>query len=86
MVERFIKDPEFGVPVLGAKPDEVLDVVEVTLNGKSMDKNYLTSKIVYRDDYSLDVADTEGTFLEYKALALKAYNSLRCRNFGRVDI
>ena len=62
LVERFIKDPEFGVPVLGAKPDEVLDVVEVTLNGTPMDKNYLTSKIVYRDDYSLDVADAEGTF------------------------
>lgn len=86
MLERFIEDPEFDVPVLGTKPDGVFDVVEVTLNGNPMDKNYLTSKIVYRDDYGLDVADVEGAFLEYKAMAPKAYNSLRCRGFGRVDI
>ena len=66
LLERFIKDLEFGVSVLGTKPDEVFDVVEVTLNGKPTDKNYLTSKIVYRDDYGLDAADAEGVFLESK--------------------
>ena len=86
LVERFIEGPEFDVPILGTKPDDVFGVVEVTLNGKPMGKNHLTSKIVYKDDYGLDVTDTEGDFSEHKAMALKAYNSLRCRDFGRVDI
>ena len=40
LLEWFIKNPEFDVPVLGTKPDEVFDVA-VTLNGKPMDKNSL---------------------------------------------
>ncbi|MCE2498942.1 MAG: hypothetical protein J4F28_08185 [Nitrosopumilaceae archaeon] len=86
LVERFIEGPEFDVPILGTKPDDAFGVVEVTLNGKSMGENHLTSRIVYRDDYGLDVVAAEGDFSEYKAMALKAYNSLRCRDFGRVDI
>lgn len=86
LVERFIEGPEFDVPILGTNPDDTFGVVEVTLNGKPMGKNHLTSKIVYKDDYGLDVADVKGDFSEHKTMALKAYNALRCRDFGRVDI
>ena len=86
LVERFIEGPEFDVPILGTNPDDAFGVVEVTLNGRPMGKNHLTSKIVYRDDYGLDVTSAEGDFSEHKAMALKVYNSLRCRDFGRVDI
>ena len=57
LVERFIEGPEFDVPILGTDPDDVFGIVEVTLNGKSMDENYLTSKIVYKDSYGLDVTN-----------------------------
>ena len=86
LVERFIEGPEYDVPILGTNPDDVFGMVEVTLNGKPMGKNHLTSKIIYRDDYGFDVADIEGDFSESKKMALAAYNSLRCRDFGRVDI
>ena len=86
LVERFIEGPEFDVPILGTNPRDVFGIVEITLNGKSMGKNHLTSKIVYKDDYGFDMADVEGDFSESKKMALIAYNSLRCRDFGRVDI
>ena len=86
LVERFIEGPEFDVPILGTDPEDVFGVVEVTLNGKPMGKNHLTSKIVYKDDYGLDMADVEGDFSEAKKMALAAYKSLGCRDFGRVDI
>ena len=86
LVERFIEGPEFDVPILGTAPKNVFGIVEVTLNDKPMGKNYLTSKIVYRDDYGLNVADVEGDFSESKRMALAAYASLGCRDFGRVDI
>ena len=86
LAERFIEGPEYDVPILGTNPDDVFGVVEVTLNGKPMGKNHLTSKIIYKDGYGLDVARVEGDFSECKRMALAAYNSLRCRDFGRVDI
>ena len=56
LAERFIEGPEYDVPILGTNPDDVFGVVEVTLNGKPMGKNHLTSKIIYKDGYGLDVA------------------------------
>ena len=86
LVERFIEGPEFDVPILGTAPKDVFGIVEVTLNGKPMGKNYLTSRIVYRDDYGLDVTSVEEDFSESKKMALAAYTSLGCRDFGRVDM
>lgn len=86
LIERFIDGPEFDIPILGTDPDDVFGVMEVTMNGKPMGKNYLTSKIVYKDDYGLDVRDIEGDFEESKRMALAAYKSLGCRDFGRVDV
>ena len=86
LVERFIDGPEFDMPILGTDPDDVFGVVEVTINGKPMGGNYLTSKIVYKDDYGLDVRDAQGDFEESKRMALAAYKSLGCRDFGRVDV
>ena len=86
LIERFIEGPEFDLPILGTNPDDVFGVAEVRLNGRTMGKNHLTSKMVYKDDYGLDVVVAEGDFVESKKMALAAYNSLRCRDFGRVDI
>ena len=60
LVERFISGPEFDVPILGTAPKDVFGIVEVTLEGKPMGENHLTSKIVYEDGYGLDVIDISG--------------------------
>ena len=86
LVERFIEGSEFDVPIVGTAPKDVFGVMEVTLNDKPMGKNHLTSKIIYKDYYGLDVIRAEGDFAESKRMALAAYNSLGCRDFGRVDI
>ena len=86
LIERFIDGTELDIPILGTNPDGVFGVVEVTMNGKPMGQNYLTSKIVYKDDYGLDVRNVEGDYDESKRMALTAYKSLRCLDFGRVDV
>ena len=88
LVERFIEGSEFDVPILGTNPDNVFGIVEVTLDGKSMGQNHLTSKLVYDDNYGLNVKNSGGGvgLTEAKKMALEIYNSLRCRDFGRVDV
>ena len=60
LVERFIDGPEFDVPIIGTAPRDVFGIAEVTLKGKSMGENHLTSRIVYEDGYGLDVVDASG--------------------------
>ena len=86
MVERFIDGCEYDVAIIGTDPSEVFGVVEVTLNGSPMGANHLTPKMVYNDSYGFGVADADGDIAEAKSMALAAYNSLKCRDFGSVDI
>ena len=89
LVERFIAGPEYDVPIIGTDPKEVFGMAEVVLNGKPLGGNYVASKIAYKDDYGFDVIDVpdDGDGLpECKKMALKAYGSLRCRDFGNARI
>ncbi len=83
LVERFIEGREFDVSIIG---DDVFGVTEVTMNGKPMGKNHLMSRMVYKDDYGLDVKNVDGDFAECKNIALAAHKSLGCRDFGRADV
>ena len=86
LVERFISGPEYDVPIIGNNPSDVFGMVEVVLNGKSLGGNYIAPKIAYKDDYGFDVIDVVDGLPECKRMALKAYNSLHCRDFGSVRI
>ena len=83
LVERFITGFEYDVPIIGTDPKEVFGIAEVVLNGKSLGGNYIASKMAYKDDYGFDVIDMADDGLpECKNMALKAYDSLQCRDFG----
>ena len=87
LVERFIAGSEYDVPIIGTNPDDVFGMAEVVLNGKSLGGNYIAPKTAYKDDYGfdvIDVADVSDGLPECKKMALKAYNSLHCRDFGSV--
>ena len=87
LVERFISGPEYDVPIIGTNPDGVFGIAEVVLNSKSLGENYIAPKTAYKDYYGFDVVDAAaGDMFECKMMALKAYNSLHCRDFGSVRI
>jgi D-alanine-D-alanine ligase len=81
MIERRLVGPELTIGILG---DRVLPVIQV----KPVDKFYDYEAKYERDDttYLLEPEIDGDTYRTVQEIALKAFQSLGCRDFGRVDV
>ncbi len=89
LVEKFITGSEFTVPIIGNDRPEVLPTVQISIDGKTNlgDLCYTFSRI--KSDtlsYVCPAKITRDLDKKLKAVALKAYKAVECRDFGRVDI
>ncbi|MBI4227247.1 MAG: ATP-grasp domain-containing protein [Candidatus Omnitrophica bacterium] len=88
LVEQFIAGTEFTVAVIGNDPPEALPVVQVEIDGRTDlgDLFYTFSRInapglTYRCPAKISPAAEA----ELRRLAVRAYEAIECRDFGRVD-
>lgn len=88
LVEEFISGQEFTVALVGNDNPEIMPVVQIKIDGryKLNDKFYTFARIT-SDRLEYICPAHIGPQLEKKisALALKVYNAVECRDFGRVD-
>jgi len=86
-VEEFIEGQEFTVAIIGNRPPEVFPVVQITLDGlKHVGRKFYTfSKIHNGADYSCPADIPEALARQIQMLALRTYQAVECRDFGRVD-
>jgi len=88
LIEEFISGQEFTVAVVGNDQPEVLPVVQIKIDGKFKlnDKFYTFARITSnRLEYSCPAHIDAGLNKKICELALKTYNAVECRDFGRVD-
>ena len=88
LVEEFIRGSEFTVAIVGNDPPEALPSVQVKIDGrlKLNDKFYTFARISSRRlEYVCPARISRDQEKELRELALKAYQAVECRDFGRVD-
>lgn len=88
IVEEFIKGSEFTVVVIGNEKPQALPSVQIQiLDKKDLGELIYTSRRVYNDDvqYVCPSEITKKLELTLRDLAIKAYQSVECLDFGRVD-
>jgi D-alanine-D-alanine ligase len=88
LIEEFIRGEEFTVAIVGNEPAEVMPIVQIKIDGKFKleDRFYTFGRI--KDDsveYVCPAPVSEGLRKKLSELALKTYNAIECRDFGRVD-
>jgi D-alanine-D-alanine ligase len=88
LVEEFIQGEEFTVALIGNDPPEVMPIVQIKIDGKLKlnDKFYTFGHI--KDDrleYVCPVRIAQDLKKEISELAVKTFNAIECRDFGRVD-
>ena len=88
LVEEFIKGTEFTVGVIGNDPPEAMPVVQYAIAGKTHLGNefysyrHVAEKLV---EHICPAPIDEKLALRLQDLAVRAYKSVDCRDFGRVD-
>lgn len=88
LVEEFIAGQEFTVAVIGNDPAEALPVVQIKIDGKvELNEKFYTFARIASDklEYVCPAevsAETEQMMRDY---ALKTYQAVECRDFGRID-
>ena len=88
LVEEFISGQEFTVAIVGNDPPEVMPVIQIKIDGrlKLNEKFYTFARITSdRLEYICPARISAELRDELCELALKAYNAVECRDFGRVD-
>jgi D-alanine-D-alanine ligase len=88
LVEEFISGTEFTVPVLGNKNPQAMPVVQYCMNGSLNlgDQFYTYQHVVEKSVEYLCPAKIPASFAKkLKEIAIEAYKSVDCRDFGRVD-
>ncbi len=90
LVEKFVRGMEFTVPVLGNGNPRAMPVSQVKINGKlDLGNEFFTFERVLAKDDSLQYACPAPISSELtqrlQAIAVLAYKSVDCRDFGRVD-
>jgi len=88
LVEEFISGQEFTVAIVGNNPPEVLPVVQIKIDGKLKlkDKFYTFARITSdRLEYICPAKISAELKNKLDELALKTYQAVDCRDFGRVD-
>ncbi len=88
LVEEFISGQEFTVAIVGNEPAQVMPVVQIKIDGrlKLNDKFYTFARITSdRLEYVCPARIEQDLKRKISELALKTYNAVECRDFGRVD-
>lgn len=88
LVEEFIRGEEFTVAIVGNDPPEVMPIVQIKIDGrlKLNDKFYTFARIRSdRLEYVCPAHISQELKKKLSELALKTYNAVECRDFGRVD-
>lgn len=88
LVEEFISGTEFTVPVIGNKTPQAMPVVQYKMNGSLDlgDRFYTYQHVVEKSVDYLCPADIPAAFAKkLQQIAVAAYKSVDCRDFGRVD-
>ena len=88
LVEEFIKGTEFTVAVIGNEPPVAMPVVQYAIAGKTALGNefysyrHVAEKLV---EHICPAPIDDKLARRLQDLAVRAYNSVDCRDFGRVD-
>lgn len=88
LVEEFISGQEFTVAIVGNDQPEVMPVVQIKIDGRLQlnDKFYTFNRIASnRAEYICPAKISQDLKKKISDLALKTYNAVECRDFGRVD-
>jgi D-alanine-D-alanine ligase len=88
LVEEFISGQEFTVAIVGNDNPKVMPVVQIKIDGRLAlnDKFYTFARITSdRLEYICPARISQELSKKISNLALKAYNAVDCRDFGRVD-
>jgi D-alanine-D-alanine ligase len=88
LVEEFIRGEEFTVAIIGNDPPEVMPIVQIKIDGQLnlKDKFYTFGHI--KDDkleYVCPAPISDSLKKKISEMAIKTYNAIECRDFGRVD-
>jgi len=88
LVEEFIEGREFTVPIIGNDSPEVQPIVQIALDGKlELGRRFYTFEdIPHGADYVCPAPIEEELWRKIETVALKTYQVVECRDFGRVDI
>ena len=91
LVEKFIRGTEFTVPVLGNGHPQAMPVCQVKIDGKlNLGDDFFTfALVVAKDDrlqYICPAPIPKELAQTLKAMAIRAYKSVECRDFGSVEI
>lgn len=88
LVEEFISGTEFTVPVIGNKDLKAMPVVQYKMHGSlNLGDNFYTYQHVVEKsvEYLCPAQISKSFSEELQRIALAAYRSVDCRDFGRVD-
>ncbi len=88
LIEEFVAGQEFTVGIVGNYPPEVLPVVQIKIDGRLQlnNKFYTFARITSdRLEYICPAHISQDLNKQLQGLALKTYNAVECRDFGRVD-
>jgi D-alanine-D-alanine ligase len=89
IVEEFIKGTEFTVPVLGNNPPEAMPVIAVGIGQEfNLGEKFFTNAMVVDESvvgYICPADIPADLARKMQNLAVRAYQAVGCRDFGRVD-
>jgi len=88
LIEEFIRGTEFTVPVIGNDPPEAMPVVQISIDGtvELGDKFYSFERITSPElKYVCPAQIPQGLTQQLQQLARRVFESVGCRDMGRVD-
>jgi len=88
LVEEFIKGMEFTVAVIGNDDPQAMPVVQVSIAGNlNLGDRFYSHEMVTSEDlrYVCPAQISEPLAKKIQELAVRVYNCVDCRDFGRVD-
>ncbi|HOX54679.1 MAG: ATP-grasp domain-containing protein [Candidatus Omnitrophica bacterium] len=88
LVEEFIRGTEFTVGIIGNENPEALPIVQVQIDNKlDLQDMFYTFARISSDKlkYICPPKITDELYKKIEDCAIKAYKSVECRDFGRVD-
>jgi D-alanine-D-alanine ligase len=88
LVEEFIRGTEFTVGIIGNENPEALPIVQVQIDNKLdlQDMFYTFARIASdKLQYICPAKISDKLYKKIEDCAIKAYKSVECRDFGRVD-
>lgn len=88
LIEEFIRGEELTVALIGNDPPETLPMVQIKIDGKlKLNDRFYTFGHIKDDklEYVCPAKISQELKQEINELAVRTYNAIECRDFGRVD-